>query len=82
MLPALVLLLPPPPVLLLLLSCGCVLPRAGAADGGAACTSGLDCQLNGVCRQRVCVCDAAWGGANCSQLKLLSPPSFTPSGFH
>eukprot|EP01043_Picozoa_sp_COSAG02_P075197 COSAG02_NODE_15394_length_1174_cov_7.416339_1_plen_265_part_10 len=64
----------------------CILGGAGVAaheaNGGASCSSGLDCQLNGVCVRSACVCDAAWGGANCSQLKLLSPPGFTPRGFH
>eukprot|EP01048_Picozoa_sp_COSAG05_P022542 COSAG05_NODE_4551_length_1467_cov_1.287281_1_plen_372_part_00 len=54
-----------------------------AVDGGATCSTGLDCQLNGVCSSdHLCVCDAAWGGSNCSMLKLVSPPGFTPSGFH
>jgi len=51
-------------------------------DGGADCESGIDCQLNGLCKNKTCVCDTAWGGSNCSSLNLLSPPAFTPSGFH
>ena len=45
------------------------LPRE--ATGGAPCTTGLDCQLNGVCADSKCVCDAAFTGANCSALALL-----------
>jgi hypothetical protein len=56
---------------------------AAAADtGGGDCQSGIDCQLNGLCTNGTCVCDEAWGGHNCSSLNLLSPPDFTPSGFH
>ena len=51
-------------------------------DGSADCESGIDCQLNGLCTNKKCVCDTAWGGSNCSSLKLISPPEFTPSGFH
>ena len=35
-----------------------------------------------MCTNGACACDTAWGGANCSTLKLLSPAGFTPSGFH
>jgi hypothetical protein len=39
---------------------------------GDACTTELDCQLNGECRNGHCLCDAAWSGnGNCSKLALL-----------
>ena len=73
-------------VLLLLLLAGCSAAasdgRRPPASGGALCSSGIECQLNGICKQERCVCDTAWTGANCSVLHLVSPPDFTPSGFH
>ena len=53
-----------------------------AERGGAPCTTPLDCQLNGNCTAGACVCQTAWSGANCSTLRLLSPPGFSPAGFH
>ena len=41
-----------------------------AASGGAPCASDLDCQLNGACTAKLCICNAAWTGANCSTLNL------------
>ena len=36
-----------------------------------ACTTDLDCSLNGLCVSGSCACDAAWLGADCSTLALL-----------
>jgi len=37
------------------------------------CSTELDCQLNGICSDGKCVCDAAWSGSpNCSKLALLA----------
>ena len=36
----------------------------------SGCTSDLDCQLNGVCEQAKCRCDAAWTGDDCGTLQL------------
>lgn len=47
--------------------------------GGSRCTTNLDCQLNGLCTNGVCVCDAAWKGANCSSLNLQ--PATRANGF-
>jgi hypothetical protein len=37
----------------------------------AACTSPLDCGLNGECVGGHCQCDSAWKGNNCTALNLL-----------
>lgn len=34
-----------------------------------ACSTPLDCQLNGRCQGGVCLCDPGWTGSSCSQLK-------------
>tara|TARA_B110000208_G_scaffold1801_1_gene2372 strand:- start:1011 stop:2531 length:1521 start_codon:yes stop_codon:yes gene_type:complete len=34
------------------------------------CSSPADCSLNGVCLQRVCVCDPGWIGISCEELLL------------
>ena len=39
-----------------------------------ACTTDLDCQLNGVCKAGTCGCDAPWTGPECGQL-IYSPDS-------
>jgi hypothetical protein len=49
---------------------------------GAPCRTPIDCQLNGLCTAGSCVCHIAWTGANCGRLRLLSPPGFSPGGFH
>ena len=36
-----------------------------------ACNSNLNCSLNGLCVDGVCVCDAAWRGPSCAALALL-----------
>eukprot|EP01079_Euglenida_sp_SAG-EU17-18_P011383 gene11383-9894_t len=38
----------------------------------AACTSAMDCQLNGACDNGRCVCDKGWKGSDCGQLSLDS----------
>ena len=48
-----------------------------AAAGG--CSTDADCSLNGVCKQQSCACDAAWHGAQCEKLSLLSPASVAPA---
>jgi hypothetical protein len=53
---------------------------SAAASGGGYCESDLDCQLNGICSaEKLCTCDVAWRGANCSVLNLL--PAKLNSGF-
>ena len=42
-----------------------------AGGGGGACASDESCNLNGVCRQSVCVCDPQWTGSHCGSLALL-----------
>ena len=44
-----------------------------AAGSTSACATALDCQMNGVCAPGGCVCDPAWGGADCSTLRLVAP---------
>jgi EGF-like domain len=39
-----------------------------------ACTSDLDCDLNGVCTDGLCVCDPGWIGSDCGQLDLRAGP--------
>jgi len=39
------------------------------------CATDADCQLNGECLQGLCVCDPAWGKADCSELQLLPSPA-------
>ena len=40
------------------------------ASAAAACTTPLDCSLNGLCSDGVCVCDAGWSGSACGNLTL------------
>ena len=42
--------------------------RAGALLG--ACSTDLDCSLNGECLGGACVCDGGWGGDACEQLRF------------
>jgi hypothetical protein len=49
-----------------------------AVDG--RCRNALDCQLNGMCVQSVCVCDAAWTGTDCAMLQFL--PAVNHVAFH
>ena len=44
------------------------------SDHTAACTSELDCQLNGACVQGACVCDKGWRGTDCGTLNLELAP--------
>lgn len=43
-----------------------------------SCTTESDCSYNGVCVNKMCVCDAAWEGAQCGTLRLL--PTARSSG--
>jgi hypothetical protein len=43
-------------------------------SGVYSCSTSSDCQLNGDCVNKVCVCDAAWTGPTCSVLNLLPAP--------
>ena len=56
------LLTPPRIALLLLISAQAV---------SSACTTDLDCSLNGVCESGSCTCDPAWQGERCSWLAFL-----------
>ena len=46
---------------------------AGSLSG--PCTTDLDCSLNGVCSNAVCVCDAPWNGTSCSVLQFRPAPT-------
>ena len=59
--------------LVLLAACG------GPVVARAACSSDVDCSLNGVCHQGQCRCDAGWGGARCQTLQLL--PAAPSNGY-
>ena len=43
--------------------------RADSASA-AACSSDVDCSLNGICRNATCECAAGWRGAACAELRL------------
>ena len=50
----------------------------------SACTSDLDCSLNGVCgatSKGRCACDAPWGGARCGELQYKVTPAVAKSLF-
>ncbi|CAJ1941984.1 unnamed protein product [Cylindrotheca closterium] len=47
--------------------------------GGQDCSSDLDCSLNGICQNEVCLCDKPWHGRECSLLDVL-PVQF-PQGY-
>ena len=53
----------------------CAAVAAAPTGVPGACTTSEDCSLNGVCNSGHCVCDAAWGGAHCTQLQLLPAPA-------
>ena len=40
-----------------------------ASNAAQQCTSEMDCSLNGLCLNSQCICDAPWGGLQCSQLE-------------
>ena len=46
----------------------------------AACTSGLDCSLNGVCANGACACDPGWHGPACELLSLGASPASAAQG--
>mmetsp|Transcript_11994 Transcript_11994/g.19060 ORF Transcript_11994/g.19060 Transcript_11994/m.19060 type:complete len:447 (+) Transcript_11994:173-1513(+) len=48
-------------------------------QGLGGCTSGVDCQLNGVCDKSQCHCDQGWSGFWCEKLDLV--PAKVNSGF-
>lgn len=41
----------------------------------AACTSPLDCGLNGLCVDTVCACDSPWAGPSCTSLPFKVSPA-------
>ena len=43
---------------------------AAAAASAAACSTTLDCSLNGECVSGACACDVGWAGAACGNLTL------------
>ena len=66
----------------------CSLTLVAAASprvGGAACSTALDCWLNGDCVAGACACDDAWRGASCNVLaerpsvQLWPPPDPLPA---
>jgi len=56
-----------------------VAATAAAATGAAACSTDLDCSLNGACTAGACECAAPWHGPGCELLKFR-PVSF-PQGY-
>ena len=46
-----------------------------SATFASACTSELDCELNGACIAGACVCDMAWAGPTCGDLELEPAPT-------
>ena len=42
-------------------------------SGASSCIHDTNCELNGVCEEGVCKCDAEWEGESCGQLKLGAP---------
>ena len=55
-------------VLIIVLCCAVGLELA------AACSSDLDCSLNGVCKRDTCVCDKPWRGSSCGVLGYKVTP--------
>ena len=49
-------------------------------DAVAACISGLDCSLNGVCANGACACDPGWHGPACELLSLGASPASAAQG--
>lgn len=45
-----------------------------------ACTTPLDCSLNGDCVRGACLCDAGWTGASCGALAIVPGP--INGGYH
>ena len=46
-----------------------------ALAAAQACTTNLDCSLNGVCTSGVCACDSPWGGMQCETLIYATTPA-------
>ena len=46
----------------------CALLSLALLSSAAACSTALDCYLNGACIAGACACDSAWGGATCATL--------------
>ena len=46
-----------------------------AASAAAACSTPLDCGLNGECVAAACVCDAPWAGPSCTTLPFKTTPA-------
>ena len=63
-------------------------PHAGgtavaAASSGAACTSALDCHLNGDCTNGVCACVPQWSGApDCGIMSFANVNKTAQPGYH
>ena len=56
-----------------------VVATAAAATGAAACSTDLDCSLNGACTAGACECAAPWHGPGCELLRFR--PSSFPQGY-
>jgi hypothetical protein len=58
-----------------------VLPMLVLLAGAVACSSDLDCSLNGLCQASACVCDAPWSGPACAQLAYATTAASAKSLF-
>jgi hypothetical protein len=48
-----------------------------------SCTTDLDCSLNGLCINTICVCDLPWSGTSCTQLSYkISTPAIGKSVYN
>ena len=60
------------------LFCAVTLRATSATDDDPTlpnpCEIDLDCELNGICANGHCKCDAAWSGRHCEVLNLLPAP--------
>eukprot|EP01065_Artemidia_motanka_P004619 TRINITY_DN121_c0_g1_i5.p1 TRINITY_DN121_c0_g1~~TRINITY_DN121_c0_g1_i5.p1 ORF type:complete len:406 (+),score=117.13 TRINITY_DN121_c0_g1_i5:59-1276(+) len=57
-----------------------MITAAVVAAAAAACSTDLDCSLNGVCTGGKCECDAAWNGTACEKFAILPrEPGHTPA---
>ena len=48
----------------------------------SACTTNLNCSLNGICTNNICKCDKPWGGKRCGVLQYKSNQSMSSSDLY
>lgn len=51
------------------------------AIAAARCTNDEDCNLNGICANRSCLCAPEWRGSTCGELNLLPAKPRPHSGY-